>query len=157
MKSTVTRTVGADGQLLAHETETERYFLSTYRGPWRFMMMFSGEGLSELRERLADRTLGMQATRVLFEMVASVDVHEQNKVRAGRKDLARLLDMDEAAVSKAIKKLVECGFVEAPKMRFDHYTISPRFAWCGHTHELKRALAERGMLDEKGMIRPAAA
>lgn len=120
-------------------------------------MMFSGEGLSELCERMADKTLGIQAIRVLFGMVASVEVHSDNKVRAGRKDLARQLDMDEGAISKAIKKLVECGLVEPPKMRFDHYTISPRVAWYGNGPDLKRALAERGMLDSKNMIRPRAA
>lgn len=114
-------------------------------------MMISLEGFDELHERLTDRSLGMQAVRVLVAMVKTVE--RDNIVRAGRKDLARMLEMDQSDVSKAMKSLIEAGFIERPKLRFDPYRISPRFAWRGSTTELKRALHDRGMLDARGMMK----
>ena len=116
-------------------------------------MLFSQEGMSELQERLSDRTLGMQAVRVLWAMLNSVELHGDNRVRAGRKDLARILDMSESNVSGAIRQLIDCGFIEAPKLRFDPYTVSPRFAWYGRTEDLRAALKQRGMLDGAGMMK----
>ena len=86
-------------------------------------MQVSFEGMAELRERLADHTLGMQAVRVLLEMLQHMNA--QNECRAGVKDLARLLEMNQSDVSKALKRLVECGFVEAPALRFSPYVVSP--------------------------------
>ena len=154
MRSMVTRIVNADGEVVREETERDHYHPPRrYRGPWSIMMQMSGEGLRELEECLTRHDFGMQAVRVLFAMLGSLEVHGGNRVRAGRKDLARLLEMDEAAVSKAIKRLVECGFVEAPALRFSPYVVSPRFAWNGTTHDLKTALGDRGMLDRRGMMK----
>lgn len=114
-------------------------------------MQFSGEGLAELGERLADHSLGMQAMRVLLACVQTAD--RQNRVLAGRKDLARQLGMAESNIAKALKELVACGFLEPPALRYSPYTVSPRFCWKSNTGELKRALAERGMLDKDGLMR----
>lgn len=117
------------------------------------MMQISIEGMAELRERLADHSLGMQAVRVLLEMLEHMN--RENECRAGVKDLARLLEMDQSDVSKALKKLVECGFVEAPSLKFAPYVVSPRFAWKASVDKLKAALKDRGMLDERDMMSAA--
>lgn len=153
MKSMVTRTVSAGKGVIETHTETERFLLGRYHGPWKVLMMISGEGVAELEARMADRSLGMQAVRVLFAMLGTVKLHGGNQVQAGRKDLARQLGMTESNVSAAVKKLVECGFVEPPRLRFSPYTISPRFAWYGATKDLKVALKDRGMLGVDGMMR----
>lgn len=131
-----------------HEIFSEK---RRYAGPWRGMMQISFEGMAELQERLADHTLGVQAVRVLVLMLEHMD--RNNECRAGVKDLARLLKMDQSDVSKALRKLVDCGFVEAPRLRFAPYTVSPRFAWKASADKLKAALASRGMLDKTGMMK----
>lgn len=156
MRSVITREVGVNGEIIK-ETETVTRFVKTprYDGPWQAMMMFSGEGIEELDARLKERRLGMQAVRVLVAMCKSVKVHTDNRVRAGRKDLAKSLAMREGNVSGAIKQLVDCGFIEKPKLKFDAYTLSPRFFWYGTSDALRVALKERGMLGEDGMMKPA--
>lgn len=157
MKTTLTKTLKVNGDVAESHTEIERFLLSSYRGPWRSLMMLSGEGIAELSARLADRSLGMQAVRVLIAMLLSVKLHDGNEVRAGRKDLARELGMTESNVAAALRRLIDCGFIEPPKLRFSPYTISPRFAWYGSTKDLKVALDERGMLSRDGMMKPRAA
>ena len=116
-------------------------------------MMFSNVGIEELHERMADKAIGMQAVRVLFAMIKSVEVHDNNRVRAGRKDLARMLGMSEGNVSGAIRQLVDAGFVERPEYKFGWYTISPCIAWYGKSEDLRAALDARGMLDYHGMMK----
>lgn len=158
MRRVITRERNEAGAVVYQHEETVRWLRPKgYTGPWKVMMMFSGEGLAELSARLADRSLGMQAVRVLFAMLESVELHDENRVRAGRKDLARALAMQETNVSGALKQLVECGFIEPPKMKFAPYTISPRFAWYGTTDDLRAALKHRDMLDTNGMMKAKAA
>ena len=136
------------------ESRTTREIFMTprrYLGPWRGLMQISFEGMHELHERLADHTLGMQAVRVLLAMLQHME--SDNACRAGVKDLARLLEMNQSDVSKALKKLVECGFLEPPEMRFSPYRVSPRFAWKASVDKLKAALKDRGMLDDRGMMK----
>lgn len=154
MRSVITRERNGAGAVVYEHRETTRFLKNPkYAGPWEVMMMFSGEGVNELDARLADHSLGMQAVRVLFAMLKSVEIHDGNRVRAGRKDLARMLGMNEANVGKAIRQLIDCGFVEQPKLKFSPYVISPRFAWYGRTEDLRCALRDRSMLDEKtGMM-----
>ncbi len=104
-------------------------------------MIFSKAGLRELDRRLADRSLGMQAMRVLVAMATSIDF--ENRVRMGQKDLASHLGMDQSAVSKAVRDLIESGLVEAPAWSRGPYTISPRLLWQGSAKTLKKALEER--------------
>jgi len=118
-------------------------------------MQISFVGLDELQERIADRSIGQQAIRVLLAMMASCDYN--NRVQAGQKDLAKHLAMDQANVAKAINALIACGFVERSENYHARYVISPRLAWKGGEETLRQALAERGMLDADGMMRGAAA
>jgi hypothetical protein len=156
MRRVITREVDVAGSILReHQTTTVFVSPSRYGGPWSGMMMFSQEGWAELDARLADRSIGMQAVRVLVAMLRSVEVHDNNRVRMGRKDLARELGMYPANVSAAIRQLVDCGFVEAPQYKFGYYTISPCFAWYGKTDALRDALRARGRLDDKGMMTAA--
>ena len=158
MRTVITRERNGDGSVVYEQRETTRFVAPVrYGGPWEVMMLFSGEGMDELHERLADRSLGMQAVRVLFAMLRTVKLHDGNRVQAGRKDLAKMLGMTESNVSGAIRQLVDCGFVEPPKLKFSPYTISPRFAWYGKTEDLRDALKARGMLAENGMMQPRAA
>ncbi len=104
-------------------------------------MLLSKAGLRELDARLADRSLGMQAVRVLVAMSTSVDF--ENRVRMGQKDLAAHLEMDQSSVSKAVRSLVGLGFIEAPEHSRGYYRVSPRLLWQGGAKTLKRALEER--------------
>lgn len=125
-----------------------------YVGPWGGMMQLSIEGVTELSERLGDHSLGMQAVRVLIACMMSCG--RDNEVRAGRKDLSRQLGMTESNVHKALHDLVACGFLEKPELRYSPYVISPRFFWRSNTADLKKALADRGMLNRSGMMKPKA-
>lgn len=155
MRRTITQTIDASGKVIVTDTDTTRFLHDRYRGPWSGLMQISLEGMMILEARMADKTLGIQAVRVLWAMLNSMQVHDDNRVKAGRKDLARILAMHESDISKAIRKLVEIGLVEPPKLKFGYYTISPRFAWYGRTVDLRRALADRGMLDNRGMMMAA--
>jgi hypothetical protein len=104
-------------------------------------MILSVTGMKELDRRLSDRSLGMQAVRVLIAMATSCDY--ENRVRRGQKDLAAHLDMDQSDVSKAIRVLIECEFIERPQTSRGYYTISPRLMWKGSSRTLKLALQER--------------
>lgn len=158
MRRIITRERDVAGAIVYQHEETTRFTARPrYGGPWEAMMMFSNEGLAELHERMADKAIGMQAVRVLFAMLKSVDLHDNNRVRAGRKDLARMLEMSESNVSGAIRQLLACGFIEKPQYKFGYYTISPRLAWYGKVEDLRCALSTRGMLDEHGMMTAAAA
>jgi DNA-binding GntR family transcriptional regulator len=121
----------------------------------RKFMIASYVGLEELQERIADRSVGQQAIRVLIAMLCECDY--ENRVRLGQKDLARRLSMDQAAVSKAIGDLVKCGFIERPENSRGDYHVSPRLCWKGSDKELRQALARRGMLDQDGMMTATAA
>jgi hypothetical protein len=104
-------------------------------------MLLSVAGLDELDLRMADRSIGMQAMRVLVAMARSCDY--ENRVRAGQKDLAAHLDMDQSDVSKAIRALIACGLIEPPEHSRGPYRISPRLLWKGSARTLKKALDER--------------
>lgn len=118
-------------------------------------MQVSYIGLDELSERIRDHTLGAQAVSVLLSMMACCDY--ENRVLAGQKDLAKHLGMAQSHVSKAIVSLIEAGFVERGENYRGRYVISPRLAWKGGEESLRVALAARGMLDDKGMLRGRAA
>lgn len=112
-------------------------------------------GLRELEERLADRSVGMQALRVLTAMIAACDY--ENVVHKGQKDLARELSMAQQDVSRAVRSLLECGFLEQPGSSRGYYVVSPRLCWKGGEESLRRALADRKMLDKDGYLAPRAA
>lgn len=103
-------------------------------------MLLSKRGLRELDLRLADHSLGLQAVRVLIAMASAADF--ENRVRAGQKDLAHHLAMGQSDVSKAIRKLVELGFVLDPEWSRGPYRLSPHLLWQGSAKTLKRALGE---------------
>ena len=102
-------------------------------------MMLSKAGLRELDLRLADRTLGMQAIRVLIAMAQSIDY--ENRAHMGQKDLAAHLGMAQQHVSASIRDLVACGFLERPETSRGYYRISPRLLWQGSARTLRAALA----------------
>lgn len=104
-------------------------------------MLVSKNGLAELGARLADRSLGMQAVRVLLAMAENCDF--ENRVRTGQKDLSRILEMDQSDVSKATKALVECGMVEKPENSRGYFRINPNLLWKGSGKTLKKALEMR--------------
>lgn len=116
-------------------------------------MIASYVGLEELLARMGDRSLGMQAVRVLVAMMAECDY--ENRVRCGQKDLARKLGMAQTHVSKAIRDLSACGFVENPHGDRGRYVVSPKLCWKGDEESLRRALAERNLLDSQGFMRAA--
>ena len=101
-------------------------------------MMLSQEGLEELQERLADRTLGIQAMRVLVAMMQSLDW--ENRVEPPAKELAARLNMSVQEVYKASKVLVECGFIERMANRRGWYRVSPRLCWKGSVKNLEKEL-----------------
>jgi ribosomal protein L29 len=115
-------------------------------------MLISQEGWEELQDRLSDRTIGIAALRVLLAAIGEMD--RNNEVRAGRKDLARILAMDERAVARNLRLLIEVGFMERPRLKFSPYTVSPRFAWNSTREKLQGALKARGMLGRDGMMQP---
>lgn len=123
--------------------------------PWGVFMQMSCQGLAELEMRIADHTLGIQAVRVLMYCLHKTEW--QNRVSVGRKDIAAALKMDPADVAKALRKLVDSGFIEKPQTRHGHYTMSPRFVWMGNLQDLRVALSERDMLDARGFMRGVAA
>lgn len=115
-------------------------------------MLTSYVGLDELLERTGDRSLGMQAVRVLIAMMAECDYG--NQVRCGHKDIARKLGMAQSHVSKAIRDLVSVGFIEQTSDR-GRYVISPKLCWKGDEDSLRAALAARNLLDANGFMRAA--
>lgn len=153
MKKVITRETNGDGEVVYEHEATTRYVRGPrYAGPWRGSLMLSREGLHEVVERMRDHAVGLQATRVLLVMLASLRVHDGNRVPLGRGDLCRETGMSASNVSASLKKLVECGFVEPPPYRHSPYVISPRLAWFGTVEALRLALAERGLLDRQGMM-----
>lgn len=104
-------------------------------------MMISKRGFAELGERLADRSLGMQAVRLLVAMIVSLDY--ENRVETTVKDLAGQLRMSPQEVSAAAKKLVECGFAERIANRRGWYRISPQLLWMGAGKNLGDELRRR--------------
>ena len=104
-------------------------------------MMLSQRGVEELSERLADRTLGLQALRVLFAMMQSLDW--ENRVQCSQKDLGLSLGMSSQEVSKASRLLAECGFIERIENRRGWYRVSPRLCWRGSVKNLEAALRDR--------------
>jgi DNA-binding MarR family transcriptional regulator len=116
-------------------------------------MIASYLGLEELLARTGDHSLGMQAVRVLLAMMAECDY--ENRVRGGQKDLARKLGMNQAHVSRAIRDLIECGFVENPHNDRGRYLVSPKLCWKGDEDSLRQALSERNLLSAEGYLRAA--
>jgi DNA-binding IclR family transcriptional regulator len=116
-------------------------------------MIASYVGLEELNERLADRSIGLQAMRVLLAMMSSCDY--ENRVRMRQADLSRGLSMARSHVSEAIADLVSSGFVERDSGR-GGYVVSPKICWKGSEDTLRAALAKRGLLDNQGFLRSAA-
>lgn len=104
-------------------------------------LLLSIAGLAELDNRLADRSLGMQAVRVLVAMARVCDY--ENRVRAGQKDLAAHLKMDQSDVSKAVRSLIACKMVEPPEHSRGYYRISPFLLWKGSGRTLKKAMESR--------------
>ena len=101
-------------------------------------MMLSQRGVAELAERLDDRTLGMQAVRVLVRMLKHMDFY--NRVEISQKDLALELGMTQQNVSKASMQLVECGFIERMANRRGWYRLNPKFCWKGSAKTLEAEL-----------------
>lgn len=106
-----------------------------------FFMMLSQRGVAELSERLEDRTLGMQAVRVLLAMMRHMDF--ENRVDVSQKNLALALGMGLSDLSRASKVLVECGLVERMANRRGWYRISPRLCWKGTAKKLEEELRPR--------------
>lgn len=105
-------------------------------GKGLFMLVSLG-GLGELDARLADKTIGMQAMRVLLAMLGCVEYG--NRVQKSQKELAAHLAMSPSEVSKASKRLVDCGFIERLPNRRGWYRIDPRFGWKGDVESLSAA------------------
>jgi transcription initiation factor IIE alpha subunit len=104
-------------------------------------MMLSQRGVAELAQRLADRSLGMQAVRTLVAMLEHMDF--ENRVDISQKDLALELEIDQSALAKASKALVECGFIERMANRRGWYRVSPRLCWKGSAKNLEAELSRQ--------------
>lgn len=102
-------------------------------------MMLSQDALGELQERLADKSLGMQAVRVLVAMMQSLDW--ENRVEEPQKAIAARLGMSPQEVYKASKALVDCGFIQRMVDRRGWYRVSPRLCWKGNVKNLEKELA----------------
>jgi hypothetical protein len=110
------------------------------KSPYRTrFMMLSQDALVELQERLADKSIGMQAMRVLVAMMQSMDW--ENRVEEPQKAIAARLGMSPQEVYKASKALVDCGFIERMTNRRGWYRISPKLCWKGSVKNLERELA----------------
>jgi hypothetical protein len=111
------------------------------RSPYgtRFMML-SQRGITELSERLADKTIGMQAVRTLVAMLAHMDW--ENRVDVSQKELAIELGIAQTHLAKASRALLECGFIERMANRRGWYRVSPRLCWKGDVKHLARELRE---------------
>jgi len=101
-------------------------------------MMLSQQGLTELGERLADRTIGMQAVRVLIAMMRQMDW--ENHVNPPAKEIAFGLGMSHQEVYKACRVLLDCGFIERMTNRRGWYRVSPRLCWRGSVKNLEKEL-----------------
>lgn len=117
-------------------------------------LQFNVEGAAEVELRLRDHSIGLQAMRVLMTMCARTDY--ENRVQTSQKELGLMLGMSSPELSKACRTLLDCGFIERMSHR-GWYCVSPRLMWRGSTKNLRKALAERGMLDPNGMMTGRAA
>lgn len=104
-------------------------------------MMLSQRGVAEIGERLADRTLGMQAMRVLLAMMSHMDF--ENRVDASQKELSITLNIDQSSLAKACKALIECGFIVRMANRRGWYRVAPQLCWKGSVRTLGEALKEK--------------
>ena len=104
-------------------------------------MMLSQRGVAEISERLADRTLGMQALRVLLAMMSHMDF--ENRVDASQKELSIALGIDQSSLAKASKALVGCGFIVRMANRRGWYRVAPQLCWKGSVRSLEQALKEK--------------
>lgn len=103
-------------------------------------MMLSVGGVGELRERLVDGSLGMQAVKVLMAMIECADY--ENRIEADQSRLCEMSGMKQSAVSRASRQLMDCGLIERSKYRRGWYRLSPNLAWKGGATNLEKALKE---------------
>lgn len=104
-------------------------------------MIISDKGMAEMQQRMADKTLGLQAVRVLFAMMDACE--QRNRCMIGQKQLVDDLGMRQSAVSRALGELLACGFLERPTSIRGFYAVSPHFAWRGTTKALIEEMKRR--------------
>ena len=104
-------------------------------------MMLSQRGVTELSERLDDRTITIVGVRVLVAMLRHMDF--ENRVDVSQKDLAAELGLAQTHLAKACRTLMECGFIERMANRRGWYRISPRLCWKGSVKNLETELARQ--------------
>jgi len=92
---------------------------------------------------LAQAKIGDQAMRVFLMLVATLDF--ENFLSVSQVELAKKLDMDKAALSRAMAKLVTEGvFIKGPKVGTRQtYRLNPSYGWKGSGISHKQALADR--------------
>jgi hypothetical protein len=101
------------------------------------MMLFA-----EAFAYLAKNPLPIQEQRILDYLFGVLDMN--NYLHLKQSDIADELSMDPSHVSRALKHLVEKGFLDAgPKAgRASTYRMSPHLAWRGKAAARKGALVE---------------
>lgn len=109
-------------------------------GRGEFMIM-SRSGFAELKERVRDRSLGMQAICVLYAMLEHVDYG--NRIEISQADLALDLAMSQSDVSKASRALLHAGVIRRHANRRGWYEIDPRMGWKGNVESLEAALQQK--------------
>lgn len=104
-------------------------------------MLVAQEMWDELALRLADHSIGLQTMRVYVEMARACDF--ENRVELGQKDLSARLNMDRSDVSKALKILIDLGFVERPRSVRAPYRMNAEVVWKGSREALQEALLRK--------------
>ena len=102
---------------------------------------------------LANSGLGLEARRVLDILLARLDF--ENWVRLPQAEIAKILNMKPANVSRSMRDLEKVGVIlRGPKVgRSITYRINPNFGWKGSAknhnaalnEDLKERMKERGL------------
>lgn len=120
------------------EHDNRAYVLVPKRGAHPYGDGFVQINQSALMKLATDRTLGMQATRVFWAMLATMNY--ENRIMADAKSLGEILGMSVPNVYSAMNELKKAGLIEHhPTMRRD-WRINLLVAWKGSVRALKDAL-----------------
>lgn len=108
--------------------------------------LFSKEGFvvmsQEAMERIANANLGGVASRVLWKLLARLDM--ENWINVNQANMAKELGLEKPNFHRAIKSLIsEEIILEGPKVgRNCTYRLNPQYGWKGRTQSHVVALSD---------------
>ena len=114
--------------------------------PKKDRSIFSKEGFvnmsQEAMERIADAKLSGVAMRVLWKVLARLDM--ENWINLSQADMAKDLGLDKSNFHRALKSLISEGIVlEGPKVGHNcTYRLNPNYGWKGSTRNHAIALSD---------------